>query len=64
MFLGMKVRQSDTCHHGGKSSSRTHVFEDQSSPWRESSCLARYGGLEQVDDDVAETHWQRKVVSP
>ena len=27
-------------------------------------CLTRYGGLEQVDDDVAETHWQRKVLSP
>jgi len=28
------------------------------------SCLARKGGLGQVDDDVAETHWQRKVMSP
>jgi len=31
------------------------------SPWRQMSCPARKGGLRQVDDDVAETHWQRKV---
>ena len=44
--------------------SRSHVFQDQMSPWRQMSCLARKGGLGRVDDDVAEIHWARKPMSP
>jgi len=43
---------------------KTYVFGDQMSPWRQMFCLAKKGGLRQVDDDVAETHWQRNVLSP